>query len=94
MWSEMRDWLSIGCITDDSQLADDLTGPEYDVTLKGQIKMETKEAMTKRGLASPDVADALALTFAEKVSRSDTATSPAYHRYTGRVAQSDYDIFA
>jgi hypothetical protein len=94
MWSEMRDWLSVGCITDDTQLSDDLTGPEYDVTLKGQIKLETKEAMTKRGLASPDVADALALTFAEKVSRSDMATSRAYNRMMGQTAQSDYDVFA
>jgi hypothetical protein len=64
------------------------------VALKGQIKLESKESMKKRGLASPDDGDALALTFAEPVSRTDASTSRAKHRFNGRVAQSDYDIFA
>ena len=35
--------------------------------MKGQIQLEKKKDMKKRGLPSPDMADALALTFAVKV---------------------------
>jgi hypothetical protein len=94
MWGEMREWLVYGCIENEQSLLDDLSGPEYAVALKGQIKLESKESMKKRGLASPDDGDALALTFAEPVSRTDASTSRAKHRFNGRVAQSDYDIFA
>lgn len=93
MWGEMREWLMVGCIDSDGPLLDDLAGPEYSVALKGQLKLETKDSMKKRGLASPDDADALALTFAEPVARRDAATSRARSRAVGRVAQSDYDVF-
>lgn len=93
MWGEMREWLSIGCIEDDVSLIDDLTGPEYAVALKGQVKLETKESMKKRGLASPDDGDALAMTFAERVARRDAPSLRARSRLDGRVAVSDYDIF-
>lgn len=94
MWGEMRDWLVYSCIENETDLHDDLTGPEYAVALKGQIKLETKDSMKKRGLASPDDADALALTFAEPVSRRDASTSRTARRGAGRVAVSDYDVFA
>ena len=94
MWGEMRDWLSIGCIENDQTLIDDLAGPEYDVTLKGQIKLETKEQMLKRGLPSPDSADALGLTFAEKIARTDSAANTRLRRLQGRVAETDYDVFS
>lgn len=93
MWGSMRQWLTYGCIDNDATLIDDLTGPEYALTLKGQIKLESKESMKKRGLASPDGGDALALTFSEPVARTDLAASRGGHRLAGRVAQSDYDIF-
>ena len=67
MWGAMRDWLAVGCIDKDETLATDLTSVEYQFTLKDQIQLERKEDMKKRGLASPDDADALALTFAEPV---------------------------
>jgi len=68
MWGDMRDWLKEGpSIPDDSELLEDLTAPEYFMTLKGEIQLERKEDMKKRGLSSPDQGDALALTFAEPV---------------------------
>ena len=67
---------------------------EYALALKGQIKLESKDAMKKRGLASPDDGDALALTFAEPVSRMDAATARRINRMRNMVADSDYDIFA
>lgn len=71
MWAEMRDWLMYGSIDDSQELMEDLTGPEYEIDLKGRIKLETKESMKKRGLSSPDDADALGLTFAFPVASRD-----------------------
>lgn len=93
MWSEMRDWLVYGCIDNDDALVDDLTGPEYAVDLKGRMKLESKDSLKKRGLASPDDGDSLALTFAEPVARKDAATARRRHGRTGQVADSDYELF-
>jgi hypothetical protein len=71
MWWRMREWLEYGCIPDSSELADDILGPEYSLDLKGRYNLETKDQMKKRGLASPDYADALAMTFARPIARRD-----------------------
>lgn len=60
-----KQWLMDGgSIWDDPRLQDDMTQREYGTTLKGQLKLETKEEMKSRGLESPDIDDALNLTFA------------------------------
>lgn len=66
-WGKMRDWLNHGCLPDDDELSGDLIGPEYGFDEMNRIQIEKKEDMKKRGLASPDTADALALTFAMPV---------------------------
>lgn len=68
MWCLMADWIKNGDIPDDMELKDDLSGPNY--YFRGdnaQILLEKKQEMKKRGLASPDCADALALTFAGSI---------------------------
>ncbi len=58
----------------ESKLMADLTGVEYGYVLRegrDAIILEKKEDMKKRGFASPDLADALALTFAYPVAASD-----------------------
>ncbi len=67
LWAIMREWLNGGMIPDDQQLADDLTGVEYGFDANDSILLEKKEHMKKRGLASPDDGDGLALTFATQV---------------------------
>ncbi|WP_085905889.1 terminase [Kiloniella majae] len=68
MWGKMRDWLKGGDIpADDQELETDLTAIEYGFDAKNRLQLERKEDMKKRGLHSPDVADALALTFAEDI---------------------------
>jgi hypothetical protein len=69
MWGKMRDWLRAGgCLPrDDAALADDLTAPEFSFDSTNRIALERKQDLRARGLASPDAADALALTFAEPV---------------------------
>ena len=74
MWGLMREWLAGGMIPNDPDLIADLTGVEYGYVLRegrDAIQLERKEDMRKRGLASPDIADALALTFAYPVVSSD-----------------------
>lgn len=67
MWAIMREWLQTGGIDVDDQLFDDLIGVEYSFNIRDEIQLEKKEHMKDRGLASPDDADALALTFAVPV---------------------------
>ena len=62
-WGKMRTWLESGSIPDDPEIESDLTGPEYFFSSKNQIQLEKKDDMKKRGLASPDIADTLAMTF-------------------------------
>lgn len=64
MWGRMKEWLITGDIPDDRDLQDDLVGPEYGFDEKMRMQLEKKTDMKKRGLASPDCGDALALTFA------------------------------
>lgn len=76
MWARMREWLGGGCIDQKAELLDDLKGPMYKIMGRSdQTMLESKEEMKKRGLASPDHGDALAVTFFAKISRRDTPTS-------------------
>ena len=61
LWQRMKDWLSEGHVPE--EMKDDLIGPQYSFDSSGRLVIERKEDMAKRGLASPDLADALALTF-------------------------------
>lgn len=68
MWGETLGWLKEGGeLPDDYELKQDLIGPEYSYTSSQQLLLEKKESMKRRGLSSPDCADALALTFAAPV---------------------------
>lgn len=66
MWGDVKKWLTIAQIPDDKILKADLVGPRKKPDSKGVMFLESKKDMRARGLASPDVADALALTFAFK----------------------------
>lgn len=69
MWGEMRDWLMLGgAIPDDPDLKTDLSQPHYGYGNDGsRIKLESKDRIKARGGRSPDLGDALALTFAAPV---------------------------
>jgi hypothetical protein len=93
MWGRMRDWLPGASIPNHDGLVEDLCAPMYDFTLKGQLKLEPKEKMKKRGHASPDYGDALAITFSKTISRRDTRSSRQLKRK--RVARDvDYALFS
>lgn len=90
IWGQMKEWLPTGAIdaptasaTDDqAQLVTDLLAPGLVPDLRQRVKLESKEQMKKRGVDSPDDADALALTFAHKV--GPVSTSRPVYRPTGR----------
>ncbi len=67
IWGAMREWLPGGAIPEDSQLREELTSPQYGYNVRQEIQLETKDDMKRRGCSSPDIADALALTFAYPV---------------------------
>jgi hypothetical protein len=82
MWGEMRDAIYGAMeLPDDNELERELTSVEYGFSNKQQIQLEKKEDMKKRGLASPDNGDAVALTFAQPVIKNR-------QQPTGRYSQS------
>ena len=78
MWNKMRDWLEHGAIVADTVLENDLTGPCADRNRREQLVLESKADMLKRGIASPDNADALALTFAAHVAPIEKETEDRF----------------
>ena len=72
LWFKTKGWLEDrSCkIPNDDQLLAELTSIRYAFTPSGKMKAESKDDMRKRGLKSPDLADALCLTMA-----SDAATA-------------------
>lgn len=84
MWGAMRDWLKTAAIPRDRQLKADLVGPMRKFNSSGAIMLESKKEMKSRGLASPDAADALAVTFAYPVaSRSYNVKQAPRRAYEG-----------
>ena len=69
MWISARDWLQRGALPKDELLAAELTGPMYSYNAANALMLEPKADMKRRGVPSPDVADAFALTFAYNVAR-------------------------
>ncbi len=89
MWGAMKEWLKTASIPNDRQLKADLTGPMKKPDSSGTIYLEGKKEMKSRGLASPDAADALAVTFAFPVASRESGYERAARRsdgYTPRVA--------
>ncbi len=67
-WGNMKDAIKDGIrLPDDPDLVADLTGLEYGYNLRNQVQLERKEDAKKRGIASPDLADSIALTYAMPV---------------------------
>ena len=73
MWGRMKKSIEEGLQLPEkrsligSQMLSELTQREYDFTLKGQVSLESKSDMKERGVSSPNIADALALTFYQEI---------------------------
>lgn len=91
IWGRMRDWLQGASIEDSEEMETDLCSCLYDYVKDGQILLESKKSMKKRGLASPDRGDALALTFAATFPEIAESNAPAPAR---KHTQTKYDPYA
>ena len=90
MWGLMNAWLcdeSLDVqIPDDDGLQADLCMPQYSRDSMDRVLLESKDAMRKRGLPSPDLADACVLTFAEPVRDNQFMAG-------GMIASNDFSVF-
>jgi hypothetical protein len=70
LWFKCKAWLANRDvkIPKDEQLFAELASPRYTFTSSGKMQIESKESMKKRGLPSPDKADALCLCLATDIS--------------------------
>ncbi|HEV3028781.1 MAG TPA: terminase [Planctomycetota bacterium] len=68
IWAKLKEALHAGLAIDDSPILEsDLTNLDYDHDDEDRLRLEKKEHMKARGLASPDDGDALALTYSYHV---------------------------
>jgi len=68
MWKLTKKWLQEGgAIPPDPTLRDELQSPETHARMDGKLMIEAKADMKRRGLPSPNRADALCITFAYPV---------------------------
>lgn len=90
MWGVMKEWMldRPSSIPDDDTLHADLCGVKYKFDSKTRLLLEKKEDMKKRGLRSPDDADALALTFALPDTAFVESKKKQYDRIANDLGQS------
>jgi hypothetical protein len=84
MWGKMKDWLKTASIPLDRFLKTDLISPMMKPDSKGTIFLESKKDMKARGLASPDAADAICVTFAFPVAHREARESTQRRTYSAR----------
>lgn len=84
LWFKAKAWLEDrSCkLPKDDQLISELTSIRYSFTSSGKMKAESKDEMRKRGLGSPDLADALCLSMA---SDAITAQSGSFKSFRGEL---------
>ncbi|MCK9592329.1 MAG: hypothetical protein M0Q91_10025 [Methanoregula sp.] len=70
-------------IEDDEEMISQLANIKYKVTSKGQILIESKDDMKKRGMSSPDEADALMMVFGASGHIRDFAAEPTEEEALG-----------
>lgn len=89
IYGSVREWLRVGCIPESIPMVDrtfpsELSEPTYTYSKEDVIQLESKKDMKRRGVDSPDVADALACSLA--FSWLDTLSENAVASHT-----SDYN---
>lgn len=99
MWCEVADLLPMMALPDGGDyghaLRQDLAAPTYLFDMQGRKQIESKDDMRERGIPSPDIGDALALTFAQPVEKK----TPQQQWFEAQEAaaqrfQPEYDPYA
>ena len=80
LWAKAKAWLEArDCkLPRDERLVNELSSPRYSFMSNGKLKLESKDDMKRRGLASPDVADAFVLTFASEAATGGGVYAPTW----------------
>ena len=90
MWDSVKVWLDDGgCLPNHTDLKTDLCVPTYKFDSSNRMQLESKDEIKKRGGRSPDLGDALALTFAYPVA----AKKIGNFGYKEEAVLADYDPF-
>lgn len=92
MWWEMAEWVKRGgALPKDTRLLSELVEPTY--TFKGdKLLLEPKENIAERLGRSPDIADAIALTFAQPVQSQPSADERLFRKPTPTSKHSSHGI--
>ena len=79
LWFKAKEWLERRdcALPNDDDLTGELAMVRYSYTNSGKMQIEGKDQIRKRGLKSPDVADAFVLTFAGNAATALHGWSPA-----------------
>lgn len=94
MWDDMKKWFEAGgAIPNHPDLKTDLCVPTYRFNALNKFMLETKDEIKKRGMRSPDLGDALALTFALPVTKPDQELRHAAFGQQGKF-EASYDPLA
>ena len=94
MWSRMRNWIrDRAALEYNKELFDDLTGVNYDFDKRDRMIIETKDDLRARGMVSPDLADALALTFATQLAPQDMSEISRYGDSTAPAVDPFDELF-
>lgn len=92
LWFMAREWLQARdcqlCI-EDQALIGELAGPKYDERADGRLKVESKDDMVKRGIRSPDLADAWIMTFGSSTASGRSTDDIALWRPEPAVTEYD-----
>jgi hypothetical protein len=93
IWGRMREALKYLCLpTNNQALREQLCAPEYSFSRAGDaILLEPKDAMRRRGVPSPDLADALACSFGGEIAMLQPLSEWVQE---GQGIQSEYNPFA
>lgn len=82
MWAKTKEWLNLGALPDDENLCSQLSLPGYHINSSGKLVIESKADIQARGEASPDDADAFALTFAMAIAPKKIESQKPRKTYT------------
>lgn len=95
MWWKMADWVKNGgSLPNIPELVAGLCAPTYGFSKNSRMVLASKDEMKKKGMPSPDIADALAMTFALPVLPSLGRTPLENRMRSGvdsRCVHTDYD---
>lgn len=82
LWFKMRGMLEerTSKLPQNEQLLAELTSIRYSFASNGKMKAESKDEMKRRGLHSPDIADAVCLTLASDAATAIGSKSTAWNK--------------